>query len=224
MNLLVNLFGTEIPDLALIIGIVVVAVLLIVIIIAAVASSKKKSKKAKKTAEESEKKVSAQKSETATEPAPVVMDTEPEPAQKSETAATAAPEKRTVKINAVAKQEKKPQTVTVRPVIKESAPADKGATATAKPATATAKPATAARPATAAKPAAQTKADDGKRIYHISKRKEDDKWQVKFEGGAKALKLFDTQQEAIDYAKALVGNNPDASIKLHRVDGGFRKI
>ena len=39
------------------------------------------------------------------------------------------------------------------------------------------------------------------RNYHVSTRKEDGKWQVKFAGGEKAIKLFDTQVEAIAYAK-----------------------
>ena len=39
------------------------------------------------------------------------------------------------------------------------------------------------------------------RNYHVSTRKEDGKWQVKFAGGEKAIKLFDTQVEAIAYPK-----------------------
>ena len=40
--------------------------------------------------------------------------------------------------------------------------------------------------------------DDATRVYHVAKR-EDGKWQVKFAGGEKAIKLFDNQMEAIVY-------------------------
>lgn len=74
---------------------------------------------------------------------------------------------------------------------------------------------------TAAKP---SKAEDSdNKVYHISKRKEDKKWQVKAEGSAKALKLFFTQDEAIDYAKSVAGNQ-EGRIVIHKEDGGFRKL
>ena len=57
--------------------------------------------------------------------------------------------------------------------------------------------------------------------YHISLR-EDEKWQVKCEGAEKALKLFDTQKEAIDYAKTVAGTQ-EGSIVIHKVDGKIRK-
>ncbi len=60
----------------------------------------------------------------------------------------------------------------------------------------------------------------GKR-YHISQR-DDDKWQVKAEGAEKALKLFDTQKEAIAFAKT-VADNQEGSIIIHKVDGKIRK-
>ena len=44
-------------------------------------------------------------------------------------------------------------------------------------------------------------AEERSKVYHISKRKEDGKWQVKFANGQRALKLFDTQLEAIAFAK-----------------------
>lgn len=184
-----------------------VAILLILVVITLIVSGRKKSK-AKKSAEKASaakaktEPVNAQETQKEPEPAPVTEEKPAEPAPVAEPEPVAEKPVKKVTIKAVAKEEKPVKKVTV----------------TAKPAAS--KPAAPAQPKTAA----QTAADDGKRIYHISKRKEDGKWQVKFEGGAKALKLFDTQQEAIDYAKTLVGNNPDASIKLHRVDGGFRKI
>lgn len=61
------------------------------------------------------------------------------------------------------------------------------------------------------------------KVYHISKRKDDGKWQVKAAKGAKALKLFNTQLEAIDYAKA-IAENQDARIVIHKEDGSFRNL
>ena len=76
-----------------------------------------------------------------------------------------------------------------------------------------AQPAAEEKPAAAKKPAA--------RNYHVSTRK-DGKWQVKFAGGEKAIKLFDTQAEAIAYAKKLADNR-DGSITIHKKDGKMRK-
>lgn len=61
------------------------------------------------------------------------------------------------------------------------------------------------------------------KIYHISKRKEDNKWQVKAQGADKALKLFLTQAEAIAFAKKTAGNQ-DAKIMIHKEDGSFRRL
>lgn len=60
------------------------------------------------------------------------------------------------------------------------------------------------------------------KVYHISKRKQDGKWQIKAAGGAKAIKLFDTQKEAIAYAKTLA-DNQEARIVVHKMDGSFKK-
>ena len=46
------------------------------------------------------------------------------------------------------------------------------------------------------------KANEGKRVYHVVKR-EDGKWEVKFAGGEKAIKLFDRQDEAIVYSRKM---------------------
>ena len=43
------------------------------------------------------------------------------------------------------------------------------------------------------------------RNYHVVKRA-DGKWEVKFAGGEKAIKLFATQKEAIDYTKKMADN------------------
>ncbi len=83
-----------------------------------------------------------------------------------------------------------------------------------------------AKPAPA-KPAAKTTAANtaktSGKVYHITKRKEDGKWQIKAEGAEKAIKLFKTQKEAIEYCKTLAGNQ-DASIMVHKEDGSFRKV
>ena len=50
----------------------------------------------------------------------------------------------------------------------------------------------------------------------------DGKWQVKFAKGEKAIKLFDTQAEAIAYAKKLA-ENQDGNITIHKKDGSIRK-
>lgn len=60
------------------------------------------------------------------------------------------------------------------------------------------------------------------RVYHITERKEDGKWQIKGEGDAKAIKLFDTQAQAIAYCKTLAGNQ-DGRVVIHRKDGTIRK-
>lgn len=62
---------------------------------------------------------------------------------------------------------------------------------------------------------------DTAKNYHVAKRP-DGKWQVKFAGGEKAIKLFDTQAEAIAYAKKLAVNQ-DGSISIHKKDGKLRK-
>lgn len=61
------------------------------------------------------------------------------------------------------------------------------------------------------------------KTYHIGKRKSDGKWQVKMAGGAKAIKLFSTQLEAINYAKKLA-ENQEAKIVIHKEDGTFRRL
>ena len=48
-------------------------------------------------------------------------------------------------------------------------------------------------------------------------------WQIKAAGGEKAIKLFKTQKEAIDYSKTLA-DNQNASIMIHKEDGSFRKL
>ena len=59
--------------------------------------------------------------------------------------------------------------------------------------------------------------DDSKRVYHVSKR-EDGEWQVKFAGGEKAIKLFKTQKEALEYSKEMTKNQKGALL-VHNSKG-----
>lgn len=110
------------------------------------------------------------------------------------------------------------------------ATAKKTEKAATKPVKTTAKPAAkkevkpAAKPATKPAPKAEAKKPEPKstvKNYHISQR-EDGKWQVKGAKAEKALKLFDTQAEAIKYAKTTAGNQ-DGSFTIHKKDGKIRK-
>ncbi len=65
------------------------------------------------------------------------------------------------------------------------------------------------------------KSKAGPRIYHISRR-EDKMWQVKFANGKRALKLFNTQAEAIVFAKKLAKSQL-GSIRIHSLKGRIRK-
>ena len=62
-------------------------------------------------------------------------------------------------------------------------------------------------------------------IYHVTKRdNEGREWKVFIEGSNKVIKLFKTQAEALDYAKALAANKSDgSSVRLHGLDGKIRK-
>ena len=66
---------------------------------------------------------------------------------------------------------------------------------------------------------------DTKTVYHVSKRENDGReWKVFIQGSKKVIKLFSTQQEALDYAKNLCKNKNDGSyVVLHGVDGKIRK-
>ena len=113
----------------------------------------------------------------------------------------------------------------------ESAPAAEKAEKTEKTEKPQSKPASSQKPAKQEQTAAvQTQSDEpaetkasGPKVYHITKRTSDGKWQVKFNKGKKAIKLFDTQVQAIDYAKALA-QSQEASIIIHKADGTFRKL
>lgn len=55
------------------------------------------------------------------------------------------------------------------------------------------------------------------RTYHLVKRT-DGKWEVKFAGGQKAIKLFNTQKEAIEYSKKMAANQ-GGSMLVHNSKG-----
>ena len=57
----------------------------------------------------------------------------------------------------------------------------------------------------------------GKR-YHISKRQEDGKWQVRLAGGSRAIKLFNTKAEAVAYTENMA-DNQDAGFLIHPSKG-----
>jgi len=60
-----------------------------------------------------------------------------------------------------------------------------------------------------------------KAAIHITKHKNGG-WQVKKEGAQRALKLFKTQKEAIDYAKVIEKEKGTGYI-IHKVSGTTRK-
>ena len=62
-----------------------------------------------------------------------------------------------------------------------------------------------------------SKGDPGYRTYHLVKR-EDGKWEVKFAGGQKAIKLFDTQIEALEYSKKMA-ENQGGKVLVHNSKG-----
>ncbi|MDD6956929.1 MAG: DUF2188 domain-containing protein [Sphaerochaetaceae bacterium] len=62
-------------------------------------------------------------------------------------------------------------------------------------------------------------------IYHVTKRENDGReWKVFIQGSDKVIKLFPTQQEALEYATKLAKNKNDgSSVRLHGLDGKMRK-
>lgn len=73
------------------------------------------------------------------------------------------------------------------------------------------------------KVSAPKKYKDGARVYHISRSKFVSRsWQVKLAGGEKAIKIFPTQAEAINFAKGLV-RSQGGSIRIHSMKGQLRK-
>ena len=67
----------------------------------------------------------------------------------------------------------------------------------------------------------------GKTVYHVSKRgetREDRVWKVFIQESNKVIKLFDYQEEALEYAKQLAKNKKDGSyVILHGLNDKIRK-
>lgn len=201
MNLLISLTDKW-ANLPIWAWIVIAAVVLILIIVIAVVAAKAHRAKKEQTEEEGFS-APAEEVQPVAEPvqdeeaAPVTVKEEPAPAEKTvrEEPAKPAP--------APAPAQKAP--AQQKPVQKAEKPSEQPEEQPA------------AQSAYVPQAAAQTK------VYHITKRKSDGKWQVKFNNGKKAIKLFDTQNQAIDYAKALA-QNQEAGIMIHKEDGTFRKL
>ena len=77
----------------------------------------------------------------------------------------------------------------------------------------------------AKKPAQPSSSSDDKdkdnRVYHVGKQKSG-KWQVKLANGERAIRVFDTQKEAIDCAKELI-KTQGGSYRIHSRQGKIRK-
>ena len=96
-----------------------------------------------------------------------------------------------------------------KPLVKKAEPAKKPAAKKAPEK----KAAPAKKPAAPAKKSAPKKEEVNFRTYHLVKRA-DGKWGVKFAGGQKAIKLFDTQKEALEYSKKMA-ENQDGKVLVH---------
>ena len=117
------------------------------------------------------------------------------------------------------KEEKKPAPAKKTEPKKEEKPAPKKA-APAKKEEPKAEPADARKTGTIT-----LQNEDGKtyaKAFHVSRRPELNKWQVKATGSDKALKLFNTQKEAIEYANQLA-KNQNVSVRVHSKEGKIRK-
>ena len=117
-----------------------------------------------------------------------------------------------------AKPEKKPvvkQAVPDKKKVEAKKKAEASKKAPAKKAPAKKEPVANASAKKAAKPAPAKK--EATRTYHVVKRS-DGKWEVKFAGGQKAIKLFDTQKEALEYSKVMA-KNQGGSMLVHNSKG-----
>ncbi len=68
------------------------------------------------------------------------------------------------------------------------------------------------------KKAAAEKKDSGIKVYHVSKRASDNKWQVFIRGSDKVIKLFDTKVEAEEYCTKMA-KNQGATLQIHNSKG-----
>ena len=179
----------------------------------------KKEEKASEPVKE-EKKVEPVKEEAKSEPVK-----EAAPAKKEEKNAEpvtkAAPKKEEKKVEP-AKEEKKAEPA------KKAAPAKKAEPAKEEKKVAPKKEAAPVtkEPAKVETPNEEVEGDEETKqrakVYHVSRHAASGKWQVKLAGGKVAIKLFDTQLEAIKYAKELAANQ-EGSIRVHSLKGKMRK-
>lgn len=218
MNLLITITD-KFAGLPLWAWIIIAAVVLIAIIIIAVVAAKiarAKKQNASDDAEEEEDGFSS----IADDATPVEENVPAEPV-KAQTEEKPA-EKPAAKAEPVKSQPAKTEPVRAKQTQTAEKPAEKAQTAKPQPAKAVLANAAPAAQAEQAELEAIAKTT-GPKVYHITKRMSDGKWQIKFNKGKKAIKLFDTQMQAIDYAKALA-QNQEASIMIHKEDGSFRKL
>ncbi len=71
--------------------------------------------------------------------------------------------------------------------------------------------------ATAAKETTEKK-NTGVKVYHVSKRASDNKWQVFIKGSDKVIKLFDTKVQAEEYCTKMAINQ-GATLQVHKSKG-----
>lgn len=64
----------------------------------------------------------------------------------------------------------------------------------------------------------EEKKDNGIKVYHVSKRTSDNKWQVFIQGSDKVIKLFDTKIEAEEYCTKMAINQ-SATLQIHKSKG-----
>ncbi len=137
---------------------------------------------------------------------------------KTQTKASAKPRAKTAPKAAAKTEAKSTAKPTVTKVTKQ------------KPKTSSSKPA--AKPATKTTAKAPVKVNVEKKnafkgtVYHVSKRENNGReWKVFIEKSTKPIKIFDTQAEALEYAKGLATNKNDGSyVILHGLDGKIRKF
>ena len=161
--------------------------------------------------EEEEVEMEAEPEEEVEEEAAEEQEEEEKPAPKKAPAKKAPAKKEAKKAPAKKEEAKKPtrETTTIKK------PASRETTTIKKP----------TRETQTVKKAEVLTNEEGKQFvkaYHVSQRKELNKWQVKGAGSEKAIKLFDTQKEAIEYANQLSANN-GAAVRVHSRAGKMRK-
>ncbi|MDE6868594.1 MAG: DUF2188 domain-containing protein, partial [Clostridia bacterium] len=163
----------------------------------------------------------------------------PEPVRTEPEVAPIKPVAKQTVLKQEQKQEQEPKKEAVKAVKKETAkkPVAKKAEVKTEPKKATAKKPAASK--TASKKPAPKKADIAdvsqkvakavptgpEKVYHVSRRPQDNKWEVRIEGSSKAIKLFRTKAEAMDYAIPLAGDDTDnVRVIIHKADGRPKNV